>query len=266
MIPLNPLGKTGLMVSAIGLGTVKLGRNQGVKYPQEFDLPDDRSAARLLASARELGINLLDTAPAYGSSEERLGKLLAGQRQQWLICTKAGEDFDQGESSFNFTPAHLRYSIARSLRRLGTDWLDLVLIHSDGNDIDIIQRYEVFDTLASLKQEGWIRAFGFSGKTLEGGLLAARHADALMVTFNPGYLDERPVISACHQQGMGVLIKKALASGHLASGTTTDAPTDPVRHSLELVLREPGVSSAIIGTINTQHLQDNVHKAILALT
>lgn len=262
MMTNNPLGNTGIMVSPLGLGTVKLGRNQDVKYPAAFTIPDDQQAGNLIACAREAGINLIDTAPAYGNSEERLGKLLAGQRQDWIICSKAGEEFHNGQSSFNFTPEHLRYSIARSLQRLNTDYLDLLLIHSDGNDTDIIQRYEVFDTLATLKQAGWIRAFGFSGKTCEGGLLASRYADVLMVTFNTGYQDERPVIEACHQNGVGVLIKKALASGHLAS---TGEIADPVQQSMNLVLGQPGVSSAIIGTINPTHLLDNVRKAAAAL-
>lgn len=68
----RPLGDTGLAVSPLGLGTVKFGRDQGVKYPSGFTIPDDREAADLLALARDLGINLIDTAPAYGRSEERL--------------------------------------------------------------------------------------------------------------------------------------------------------------------------------------------------
>lgn len=260
----DALGKTGINISPLGLGTVKLGRNQDVKYPEAFLIPDDQQAASLISCARELGINLIDTAPAYGNSEERLGKLLAGQRQDWVVCTKAGEEFIKGQSSFNFTPEHLRYSIARSMQRLATDYLDLVLIHSDGNDSDIINRYEVFDTLAALKQAGWIRAFGFSGKTIEGGLLAARYADALMITFNTGYQDERPVIEACYKNGVGVLIKKALASGHVTTARRTDND-DPVQQSLNLVLGQPGVNSAIIGTINPAHLRDNVRKATVAL-
>ena len=66
---LRPLGATGLQVSPLGLGTVKFGRNQGVKYPQAFNLPSDREALALLELAWDLGINLLDTAPAYGESE-----------------------------------------------------------------------------------------------------------------------------------------------------------------------------------------------------
>ena len=65
---LRTLGRTDIAVSALGLGTVKLGRNRGVRYPQPFALPDDRAARALLDAARELGVNLLDTAPAYGAS------------------------------------------------------------------------------------------------------------------------------------------------------------------------------------------------------
>lgn len=261
---MRQLGRTDLAVSAIGLGTVKLGRDQGVKYPQPFEKPDDSQAEVLLHSARELGINLIDTAPAYGASEERLGKLLLKQRAEWIICSKAGEEFDDGESSFNFTPAHLRYSMERSLRRLNTDYLDILLIHSDGNDSEIINRYEVFDTLAEMKRAGWIRAFGLSGKTVEGGLLTARYADVAMVTLNPGYTDELPVIQACAEHNTGVLIKKALASGHLPLPDDT-ADADPVQTALDLVLQQAGVHSAIIGTINPAHLRENVRKAERAL-
>ena len=76
----RPLGATGIDVSVLGLGTVKLGRDSGVNYAQPFRLPTMREARHLIDRAHSLGINLIDTAPAYGTSEERLGELLAGQR------------------------------------------------------------------------------------------------------------------------------------------------------------------------------------------
>src|SRR3989338_2703121 len=82
MMPKISLGSSGMLVSRIGLGTVKLGRNQSVHYPAHFELPSDREINELLFLTQELGINLLDTAPAYGSSEERLGKLLKEKRKQ----------------------------------------------------------------------------------------------------------------------------------------------------------------------------------------
>src|SRR5262249_27982799 len=132
------LGATGLRVSLLGLGTVKFGRNEGLQYPVSAALPSTRDLVRLLAHAHDLGINLLDTGPAYGSSEERVGELIARHRDAWLISTKVGEAFDGRASHYDFTPEHTRASVLRSLRRLRTDRIDIVLVHSDGDDLAII--------------------------------------------------------------------------------------------------------------------------------
>jgi len=249
----RPLGSTGLTVSPLGLGTVKLGRDQGVKYPNEFTIPDDQQALSLLNQARDLGINLLDTAPAYGLSEERLGYLLQGQRQDWIIVSKVGEEFNAGQSHFNFSAAHTRFSVERSLQRLRTDHIELVLVHSNGDDVAILQQEEVYATLAALKQEGKIGGYGFSGKTTEGGILALEKGDCAMVTYNLNERDEQPVLDYAAQHNKGILIKKALASGHicLAQGV------DPVQASFAMIFEHPATGSAIVGTINPKHLQSN---------
>jgi aryl-alcohol dehydrogenase-like predicted oxidoreductase len=243
----RPLGRTGLTVSLLGLGTVKLGRDRAVKYPRSFRIPDDAQARNLLAGARDLGINLLDTAPAYGTSEERLGTLLRGQRQQWILGTKVGEEFDDGRSRFDFSPGHVRASVERSLRRLQTDYLDLVLIHSDGDDLGILDGSGALEALVELRDSGWIRAVGMSHKTAAGGRLAiARGCDVIMATLN---LDERgkaPLIAEAAGAGCGVLIKKALAGGH--------AGID----SLRWVAGQPGASCVVVGTIDLEHLRENV--------
>ncbi|MGI9289069.1 MAG: aldo/keto reductase [Pseudomonadales bacterium] len=243
------LGNTGIKVSPLGLGTVKLGRNQAVKYPQAFIIPDDKAARKLLRIARDLGINLLDTAPAYGNSEQRLGELLKGQTQNWVICSKVGEEFVGGQSRFDFTPEYTRASVRRSLQRLQRDYIDIVLVHSDGNDIDIVEQYGTLQVLADLKGEGLIRAIGFSGKTLEGGLRAAKVADVMMVTYNFEYRDEAELLNYCATHNKGVLIKKALASGHIS---------DDVGASLRFALQHPATASVIVGTINPAHLAANV--------
>ncbi|SDR80604.1 Predicted oxidoreductase [Halopseudomonas xinjiangensis] len=253
------LGSTGLSVSPLGLGTVKLGRNQGVKYPSQFQLPSDDEARELIALAHDLGINLIDTAPAYGTSETRLGPLLAGQRHKWIICSKVGEEFSDGESHFDFSAAHTRRSVQRSLERLQTDYLDMVLVHSNGDDLAVLEQ-GAFDTLESLKREGLIRAFGLSGKTIEGGLAALQRSDCAMVTYNLREQAERPVLDFALAHGKGILIKKALASGHLCS-----EGADPVQEGLKLVLGHQAVASAIIGTINREHLKNNVAAALAVL-
>lgn len=258
----RPFGSNGPLVSPLGLGTVKFGRNQGVKYPSGFELPSDSSALELLALARDLGINLLDTAPAYGISEERLGKLLKGQRQHWAIVSKVGEEFINGQSHFDFSAKHTRFSVERSLKRLNTEHIEAVLVHSDGNDLHILQQEQVYQELAKLKQEGKIGIFGFSGKTVAGGLLGLEQGDCAMVTYNLNEQEEKPVLDYAAQHGKGILIKKALASGHacLAEGE------DPVKASFELVFGHAGVTSAVVGTINPKHLQHNVQQVAAVLS
>jgi len=248
----NSLGQTGLSVSCLGLGTVKLGRNQEVKYPTNFALPSDDEVHSLLNQAKSLGINFLDTAPAYGSSEQRLGRLLT-DRDSWVIATKVGEEFVTGKSFFDFSGKHVRKSIERSLLNLNTDYLDLVLIHSDGNDLAIIESSDCLDTLMDLKEKGLIRAVGMSTKTVEGGLKAAELTDVVMVTYTPSNTDDEAVIDKAKELQKGVLIKKALNSGHdCANG---------VESNFEFVLNKEGVSSIIVGTINPAHLTDNVEIA-----
>lgn len=249
LVERRTLGNTGIDVSLLSLGTVKLGRNQGVKYPQAFDLPSDREARELLACAKDLGINLLDTAPAYGTSEQRLGELMR-DRQDWLLCTKVGESFANGESSHDFRPESVQASVHRSLQRLGTDYLDIVLIHSDGNDLHILDELGTLSALQDLQQQGLIRAVGMSHKTLAGGRRAlALGANVLMATLNSQEREDVDLIAQAGEQGCGVLIKKALASGH-----TPEAERDA---ALRWVADQPGVSSLVIGSINQTHLAAN---------
>jgi aryl-alcohol dehydrogenase-like predicted oxidoreductase len=243
------LGNTDIEVSVVGLGTVKFGRNQGVKYPQAFDLPSDEQCRQLLNLAKSIGINFLDTAPAYGSSETRLGQFLKGQRHDWVLATKVGEQFMEGQSQFDFSTPAIIHSIESSLRALQTDYLDMVLVHSNGDDVALIEA-GVFESLASLKEQGKIRAFGMSTKTIAGGKLAVDLSDVVMVSFNPTYTDEREVIAHAHEKQKGVLIKKAFASGHLLESVL---PIDALR----FVLAEPGVTSAVVGTLNARHLLEN---------
>ena len=254
------LGRTGMEVSIIGLGTVKLGRDQGVKYPAAFKIPDDTEARALIDCAKHQGVNLIDTAPAYGNSEERLGNLLKGQRKDWIICSKVGEEFSSGVSTFNFSKQHAFFSIERSLQRLETDVIDMVLVHSDGNDLDIIHRGEMFGALAELKKQGKIRAYGMSTKTIDGGIKAAALSDLVMVTYNLNEQAEKPVLDYCRDHHKGVLIKKALASGHLDKS----AASDPVQASMDFIFQHAAISSAIIGTISQQHLVHNIECALRA--
>ncbi|MGK0223292.1 MAG: aryl-alcohol dehydrogenase-like predicted oxidoreductase, partial [Limisphaerales bacterium] len=147
----------------------------------------------------------------------------------------------------DFSAEACEKSVERSLKRLQTDYLDIVLIHSDGSDLDILQNHGTLEVLLTLKKAGKIRAVGMSHKTVAGAELAIEQgADVLMATLNPGYTDELGVIEAAAQAGVGVLIKKALSSGH---GQASD---------LAWVAEQSGVGSIVIGTTNLDHLEQNV--------
>lgn len=247
---LRPLGNTGINVSPLGLGTVKFGRNQQVKYPKPFDLPDDSTVISILELARELGINMLDTAPAYGSSQERLGKLLPGPRDAWVIVSKVGEFFENGQSRFDFSFDATISVVEQSLRTLNTDYLDCVLIHSDGDDLRILRQEGALDALEQLKQRGLIRCHGMSSKTIEGGLQVVERMDVVMATCNLSYNEELPVLEEAQRLNKGVLVKKGLQSGHVGG-------PEAVTESMRFVFAQPGVTAMIVGTINPDHLRHN---------
>jgi hypothetical protein len=181
-----------------------------------------------------------------------------------------GESFENGASSFDFSPKAIRASVERSLSRLRTDRIDIVLLHSDGLIESDLANSGVLEALADLKSSGMAVAVGASTKTAEGSLLAAQFLDVLMLTLNPLELSElgtieraRTRVSASLQpQPVGVVIKKAFASGHQASGTGAAGP----KECLALALGTPGVASVIIGTTNPEHLRANIDTAREVLT
>ena len=250
------LGSTGIDVSVLGLGTVKLGRNQQVKYPGGFELPDDNTVIELFELAESLGINFIDTAPAYGTSEQRLGELLPN-RHDWIMTTKVGEIFENNQSRFDFSYDYTISSVESSLLKLRREVIDVVLVHSDGNDMAIIKNEPVFDALASLKEKGLIKAYGMSSKTVEGGCWVVENCDVVMATANLEYDEERAVFELAEKLNKGVIVKKGLQSGHADSSSGGGGVENAFQH----VLSQPGVSSMIVGTINKKHLAANAATA-----
>jgi aryl-alcohol dehydrogenase-like predicted oxidoreductase len=248
----------GPRVSRVGLGTVKFGRDRDVRYPAAFALPDDRTLRELLGAAEEAGVNLLDTAPAYGTSEERLGRLLQGRRRQWVIATKAGEEWGPGGSAFDFSARAVRASVERSLRRLRTDYLDVVLLHSGGDDLGLLRGGdglgEGLGALRRLRDDGLVRCVGLSARTFAGADLALAECDVVMLTHNRAEPCPQALLDRAGALGRGVLVKKALGSGHLAGGGQQEAVED----ALQFALSHPAVTSVVLGTIDLVHWRQNL--------
>jgi aryl-alcohol dehydrogenase-like predicted oxidoreductase len=247
------VGSAWRQVSPLGLGTVKFGRNQKLKYPDGdgFAMPADGEIEFLLDLVLECGINLLDTAPAYGSSEERLGKLMGARRHKFFLVTKTGEEFCNGRSEYVFTAAHTRMSVERSLRRLDTDFLDCVLVHSSRDDVNVVANTAALETLSRLKDQGKVRSFGASTHTVEGGKLAVDLSDCVMVSYNKNHTTERPVIDHARAKGRVVLVKKGLGSGHVGT------PGDAAEH-IRFVTSTPGVTCLVFGSITPENIRANV--------
>ncbi|MDA8021281.1 MAG: aldo/keto reductase [Thermoanaerobaculia bacterium] len=251
----RPLGDTGLEVSRLALGTVKFGRTEGLRYPRGFTIPEMGQLDQLLGLAADLGVNLLDTAPAYGDSEHKLGRLLASRRDQFMICTKVGEEFENGRSTFDFSPAHTRRSVERSLRRLRRDVLDIVLVHSDGRDEEIARTSGALETLDELRQAGTIRAYGMSTKAPSGARLALERTGVAMIAWNLDDDSHADVLEEARERGKGVLIKKALASGHRPD----------LDQAMGTIFQRFNPATVVIGTIDPEHLKANAAGVVRAV-
>lgn len=245
-VRLRPLGHTGLMVPPLGFGAFKIGRNEGIKYPQPYDLPDDAAVAKLLNGVLDLGCTLIDTAPAYGLSEERIGRAISARRHEFVLSTKVGETFAEGASTFDFTRAGVEASLQRSLQRLRTEVLDIVFIHSNGDDVGIMTETDTVAVLQEWKARGAIRAIGLSGKTTTGAHHALAWADVLMVEYHLDDASHAEVMAAAAAKGVGVFVKKGLASGRLNPAA-----------AIRFVLENPSVSSLILGGLNLDHFHAN---------
>lgn len=243
----RPLGRTGLSLSPIGYGAFKIGRNQNIKYPAPYDLPSDGEVSRLLNGLLDLGINYIDTAPAYGLSEQRIGQALSHRRDEFVLSTKVGETFENGRSTYDFSADAVRRSVERSLLRMNTRQVEIVFIHSNGDDIRIMSETDVVPALMSLKQRGVTKLIGLSGKTVAGAAAALQWADVIMVEYHLDDRSHEAVMAAAAERGAGVVVKKALRSGTLEPAA-----------ALRFVLSNPAVGSAVVGGLNLDHIEANI--------
>lgn len=234
----------------LGFGAFKIGRNQGIHFAQPYDLPDEADAAALLHAVLDLGIGYIDTAPAYGLSEERIGRAIAHRRREFVLSTKVGETFEDGISTHDFSAGAVRRSIERSLRRLKTEVLDIVFVHAHRDDLRILEQSDVAVTLLALRDAGLIRAVGFSGYTTAAFRAALTWSDALMVAYHAEDPSLAPILDEAAARGVAVIVKKGLASGRLAPAA-----------ALAFALAHPAVDSVVVGSLNIAHLHENLRIA-----
>lgn len=252
LLPVRHARRLARPVTSLGWGAFKIGRNEGIKYPTPYELPSDTDAARLIHAVVDLGIGVIDTAPAYGLSEARLGAALGSRRQALFLSTKAGETFEGGRSAWDFSERAVDASVTRSLDRLRTDRVDCVWVHSDGSDAAILRDGGTLRALERARSDGRCAAIGFSPKTLDGAIAALRdeRVDALMLEFHPRDASMLPAMREAHRTGRAVFVKKPLASGHLTPA-----------EAIPWILRHPEVTSVVVGGLDAGRLRATAEMA-----
>ncbi|MEO7167558.1 MAG: aldo/keto reductase [Spartobacteria bacterium] len=264
----RPFGQTDMQVSVLGFGGAEIG----------LEGADEATVTRLLGSALDAGLNVIDTAECYGNSEELIGKTVSGRRDEFYLFTKCGHPHGM-ESGANWSRASILESIERSLQRLQTDRLDLVHLHSCPEAI--LKKGEAIEALQAAREKGYTRYIGYSGDSH-----AARYAvecgafDSLQTSINLADQEALDLtLPLAREKKMGVIAKRPVANvawktGHKPSSSYHHEYWKRLRKlkypflesarleksvgaALRFTLAVPGVCTAIVGTKNPERWAEN---------
>jgi len=229
----RPLGHTGVSVSPLCLGAMMFGA---------WGNPDHDDSIRIIHRALDAGINFIDTADVYsrGESEEIVGKALRGRRDNVVLATKVHGTMGEDPNEFGNSRRWIVREVENSLRRLGTDWIDLYQIHRPEADTDID---ETLGALSDLVHSGKVRYIGSStfpaSQIVEGHWVAEKRGHERFVCEQPPYsilvrAIESDVLPTCQRYRMGVIPWSPLAGGWLTGRYRKDAEV-PRSHRAERI-------------------------------
>ncbi|MEU8300115.1 aldo/keto reductase [Micromonospora sp. NPDC048909] len=228
----RPLGRSGIEVSALGMGCWAIGGPWAEgSQPLGWGAVDDEESVRAVRRALDLGVTLFDTADTYGAghSERILGRALAGRRDAAVIATKWGYTFDEATrqaTGHDASPAYLRRAVTDSLRRLGTDRIDLYQLHLA--DLPVPRAEALIGTLEELVADGLIRAYGWStDRPDRAAAFGPGAAGATAVQHNLSVLRDAPeLLAVCDKYDLASVNRGPLGMG-LLTGKYTAASTLP---------------------------------------
>ncbi len=273
---LRGFGKTGFEVSALGFGGAPIG----------FLETDRRQVAELLNTLLDRGVNLIDTAAAYSGSEAAIGEAIGHRRDDYVLVSKCGQAFDDIEGAA-WSAAAIEQTVERALRRLNTDHIDVVLLHSC--DLETLKTGEALGALVRARDAGKVCFVGYSGDNEAAAHAAGLDEVAVIETSvnicdqanidnvlpearrnNVGVLAKRPIANAAwkdasEQRGIYVNYAETYA-GRLAAMAITPAdlgfPGEVGAAWSEIALRftlsQPGVTTAIVGTTKASNVERNL--------
>jgi hypothetical protein len=288
-------GSTGLEVGALGFGGAEIG----------FQRTSESTVDTLIGIALDAGINVIDTAAMYADSEQKIGKALSGRRDQVLLFTKCGRSPPPSHSVPGFRlrvhrrlsrsvgrpwrhdrlewhPHALKWNIDQSLRRLRTDYIDVLQLHSC--EEETLRQGDVIEVLAAARSAGKVRYIGYTGDG-DAALYALRcgHFEAVQTSVNiADQAAMEQTLPFASDQGIGVVAKRPIANGLWRSASRPEVTDYQVywdrlqqlqygfmadgrdfEMALRFTLSVPGVHTAIVGTTDARHLKQNIHYAAL---
>jgi aryl-alcohol dehydrogenase-like predicted oxidoreductase len=291
------LGRTGLRVSAVGLGTMV--------HAGHFGPMDDSESLSAIETAIDVGVNFIDTSDAYGAgySETLLGQALRGKRDKVILATKGGNVMVGPErGKRDFSADYIARVMDESLRRLQTDYVDLYQLHNP--TVDVIERGDVWQVLERAKQAGKIRHYGVSINTIEEGIAAVNGGRSDTVQLEYNLLAQEPaekIFPLAQKASVGIIarvpLRRGILTGKLSAaddgrfqGEDVRARSfkgEPFRRELEkaeqlrflvdgkiqtfaqaaiaFCLAHPAVSTTIPGARNARQMRENAAGADLTI-
>jgi aryl-alcohol dehydrogenase-like predicted oxidoreductase len=277
------LGRTGADVTILGYGAMELrGRPRGPEI-------SDEHAGRLLNAVLDGGINLIDTSPDYGRSEELIGRYIGHRREEYFLASKCGCPLELPADvpppyPHDYSQKNVRAGVEQSLRRLRTDRLDLVQVHMSP-PVATLEENHTIDALKDLQAAGKIRFIGMSGILPDlPGHIAMNVFDAFQIPYSAVQRDHENLITEAADQGAGTLIRGGVARGAASEeknwtvGPLTQDPGVGQRNwetsdieglisqagigrqefILRFTLSHPALSTTIVGTASPAHLASNI--------
>ncbi|MGC4042278.1 MAG: aldo/keto reductase [Armatimonas sp.] len=265
------LGQTGMEVSALGFGGAEI----GFERAQTFDV------ARLLGAALDAGLNVIDTAECYwagdeaSASERLIGDAMGHRRKEYFLFTKTGHA--AGIDAPDWSPELIEQGIERSLKRLRTDCIDLVQLHSCSKEV--LERGEVITALQKARDAGKTRFIGYSGENAAAEYAISCGAfDTLQTSVS--IADQRGIeliLPKAVEAGMGIIAKRPIANAAWRWKNETECPAYPLPYfrrlnklaypflsgpdaasvALRFTLAQPGIGTAIVGTKNPERWAQN---------
>src|SRR3989338_5074997 len=275
------LGRTGLSVSEIGLGTTEIGYVYGIG-PR--DLPEEDEAVAFLKRVVELGVTFIDTGHFYGAAEERIGKSGIANLPGVLVSTKCGHVLDRGEAiSDEELARQMREEVEESLRKLQLDVIPLVQVH--GGTVERIRDGSIIRGMQKLKEQGKVKFVGISTRGEEAPLAAIESGFFDVLQLAHSILDQRMVkrvFAEAEKNNIGVINRSVLLKGALTPASQYLAPelaalksssdaalaiakelgTDLPSLAVRFALSNNAVGTVLVGTNKVRHIESAVKAAL----